>query len=99
MTDKEIVKALRCCADKNCKGCPMVVKANCRETVANLSWDIINRQRAEIEELNRHLAIWKDIAHRETKYVEMARAEAIKEFAERGAIQSESSETSIATLN
>ena len=38
---------------------------------------------AEIERLNSDLRVWNDIAHRETEYVEIAKAEAIKEFAER----------------
>lgn len=38
---------------------------------------------AEIERLQKDLGIWKDIAHRETRYVDIAKAEAYKEFAER----------------
>lgn len=41
---------------------------------------IINRLQAEIERLNNDLRVWKDIAHRETGYVGIAKAEAIKEF-------------------
>lgn len=59
------------------------------EDVAFLK-DFINRQKAEIERLNhiraelsKEIDIWKDIAKRETGYVGIARAEAIREFAER----------------
>lgn len=52
--------------------------------------DFINRQKAEIERLNhiraelsKEIDIWKDIAKRETGYVGIARAEAIREFADR----------------
>ena len=38
---------------------------------------------AEIERLNSDLRVWNDIAHRETEYFEIAKAEAIKEFADR----------------
>lgn len=51
MTDKEIVKALRCCADRYCKGCSEHEKANCKETISALAWDLITRQQAEIEHL------------------------------------------------
>lgn len=37
----------------------------------------------EIEGLQKDLGIWKDIATRETSYVSIAKAEAIKEFAEK----------------
>ena len=49
MSDKEIIKALRCCADKGCKFCSEQGKLHCRETVASLAWDLIYRQKAEIE--------------------------------------------------
>ena len=39
--------------------------------------------KAEIERLQNDLSTWKDIAHRETSYVSIAKAEAVKEFAER----------------
>ena len=49
MTDNEIMKALRCCADRYCKGCSEQGKANCRESIAALAWDLICRQKEEIE--------------------------------------------------
>ena len=57
MTDNEIIKAIRCCAaNGSCDGCPlnygehddMCVIINLRNAL-----DLINRQRAEIERLER----------------------------------------------
>ena len=42
-----------------------------------------NSYKAEVERLQNDLSTWKDIAHRETSYVSIAKAEAVKEFAER----------------
>lgn len=83
MIDEEIVKALRCCADRYCKGCSMQGKANCRETVAALSWDIINRQKAEIERLKREAVIDANEIKCTRIHRDRARVEAIKEFAEK----------------
>ena len=49
MTDNDIMKALRCCSDRYCKGCSEQSKANCRESIAALAWDLIYRQKEEIE--------------------------------------------------
>ena len=56
MTDEQIIKALRCCADKGCSFCSEKGKAYCKETVASLAWDLIQRQNAEIERLREELA-------------------------------------------
>jgi len=53
MTDSEIVKALRCCADRYCKGCSEHEKANCKETISALAWDLIIRQQEENKKLKR----------------------------------------------
>lgn len=76
MTDNDIMKALRCCADRYCKGCSEQGKANCRESIAALAWDLICRQKAEIAEYQKHID--QDIIYQ--KAVEV---EAIKGFAER----------------
>lgn len=41
---------------------------------------LVDDQQAEIERLQNDLSTWKDIAHRETSYVSIAKAEAIKEL-------------------
>ncbi len=76
MTDNDIMKALRCCADRYCKGCSEQGKANCRESIAALAWDLICRQKAEIAEYQKHID--QDIIYQ--KAVEV---EAIKGFAEK----------------
>ena len=60
MTDNEIIEALRCCADRYCKGCSEQGKANCRESVAALAWDLIDRQKAEIKRLKAEINVTKD---------------------------------------
>lgn len=76
LTDNDIMKALRCCADRYCKGCSEQGKENCRESIAALAWDLIYRQKAEIAEYQKHID--QDIIYQ--KAVEL---EAIKGFAER----------------
>ena len=52
MTNNEIIKALMCCGDKNCKYCPNFSEdIECSEKLIKLSLDLINRQKAEIEQL------------------------------------------------
>ena len=62
MTDNEIIKALECCSDdepKFCSVCPYYLQDKdndyCREDMNKDALSIINRQKAEIEELNREL--------------------------------------------
>ena len=81
MTDNEIIKALDCFSGKEiyCKNCAYRDNSNmgiCRRNAAKDTIDLINRQRAEIEDLkdkNEHLAV----------FLTEAKAEAIKEFAEK----------------
>lgn len=57
MTDAEIIKALECCINNNgiCEDCPLLNKRNssieCTVELIRDALDLINRQRAEIEEL------------------------------------------------
>lgn len=85
MTHKEIIKALECCKpgnDEGCLNCPLdnFSLPDCAERLSKESIDLINRQQAEIEqwkeEANRYQTLW-------CEDVQFARAEAIKEFAER----------------
>jgi hypothetical protein len=60
MTDNEIIKALECCTTNgaSCKGCPAFVKvdrSNCKKYFRG-AIDLINRQKAEIDDLNKDLA-------------------------------------------
>lgn len=58
MTDKEIIQALECCRDKifkGCDNCPMDEDNDCIEIVCANAVDLINRQQAEIEGLQKTL--------------------------------------------
>ena len=79
-TDDEIAKALECCREKDCCDCPMseYPQTICEWDAFDLAIDIINRQKAEIERLKEAYAIYE-----ETTGLKLARAETIKEFAER----------------
>ena len=74
MKDNEIIKALRCCADKGCKFCAEQGKPHCKETVASLAWDLIYRQKAEIERLEKLLDEKCD------RCIERTKSEAYREF-------------------
>lgn len=86
-TDDEIVKALECCCDvdvDSCNKCPIyphslnMTQTECMETAMRNALDLINRQKEEIESLKEAYAIYE-----ETTGLKLARAETIKEFAER----------------
>ena len=47
MTDKEIVQALRCCAEGECKDCQLYGKTACVETLCKYALDLIERLTAE----------------------------------------------------
>ena len=57
MTDNEIIKALECCGRESCNGCPYR-NGKCHQgnPMIRDARDLINRQRAEIEQLKRNLA-------------------------------------------
>ena len=94
MTDNDIIKALECHADPDvatCEECPMLNIRDCAYKVSKNALDLINRQKAEIERLSklaleRHTHIYNLNSEieklRKTRYSD-AKAEAIKEFAER----------------
>ena len=71
LTDNEIIKALECC------DLPV------GETVLDGALNLINRQKAEIERLQKHIQEGIDLAKQIPEMVALAQAEAIKQFAER----------------
>lgn len=85
MTDNEIIKALENCnlpySDYKCVSCPLYdTESNCKTALIVIALDLINRQKAEIEQ-------WKEEAN---KYQSLfasacteAKSEAVREFAER----------------
>lgn len=79
-TDNEIVKALECCCKDNyegdCQNCPLQLNGGCNVILAEHALDLINRQKAEIDEKSNRLREVLSI-------VAELKTEAIKEFAER----------------
>jgi len=99
MTDNEIIKALERCSTTmagECKECPLYKQVdNCTSKLTKDALDLINRQKAEIERLqkenNDKFNKWEILDNRtKERYAELyeetkvvVRAEAIKEFVER----------------
>ena len=79
LTDNEIKKALECCSNAEpCENCPY--QKQCDETdLAEIALDLINRQQAEIERLQKENNQFSDIG----KMYSEIKSEAIKEFAEK----------------
>jgi hypothetical protein len=58
MKDKEIIKALECCTDKNnCSNCPLLDVAHCDIALATHSLDLINRQKQTIREITEQFVV------------------------------------------
>ena len=86
MTDNDIIKALECCSNAEpCSNCPY--QKQCDETdLAEIALDLINRQKAEIESLEKDSKRLKKVQMQLDDAMKMystIKAEAIKEFAER----------------
>lgn len=82
MTDNEIIKALEYCRQQGitseCERCK--VKSGCRATLIENAFDLINRQKAEIERLKEDMhACVREVSRSH----EIDRIKAIREFAER----------------
>ena len=61
MTDKEIIRALRCCAEGECKDCAMHEdKQRCQENLLDKAADLIERLTAESADLRKEIE-WKDM--------------------------------------
>lgn len=89
VTDTEIIKALECFAldkdfdDSQCIGCAFEHKfctANMSVDIAKPALSLINRQKAEIERLQKHIQEGIDLAKQIPEMVATAQTEAIKEF-------------------
>lgn len=62
MTQKEIVTALRCCAEGECRGCTIHNdKQRCQERVLDAAADLIENQQRHIEALMKANAALRDI--------------------------------------
>ena len=81
MTDKEIVQALRCCADGECKDCAMHEdKQRCQENLLDKAADLIERLTAESADIRKEIE-WKDMV------IALAQKEQAKAEAERDALR------------
>ena len=95
MTDNEIIKALEVCHKcvyGSCPECPLHGVGGCDSELMKYALNLIKRQKAEIERLEKIEIVFDEIEDTinplpfETDYdkaVKQAKAEAIKEFAER----------------
>lgn len=90
-TDDEIVKAVKCCyfLHTGCICCPFNGVAGCMNESGEAILDLINRQKAEIADERARKELCAEVIKRLDKENETARAEAIKEFAERLRAKSE----------
>lgn len=82
MTETEVIKALECCevGKDKCRKCPFYCTVPaCSRYLAQFALDLINRQQAEIEKLQKENERFADIG----KMYSEVRAEVIKEFANR----------------
>ena len=80
-TYEQTKKALECCKHKTpeCNKCP-IRQAGCAMLIASLALDLINRQEAEIKRLKEKNRLANQCT---PKAIRRARAEVIKEFAQR----------------
>lgn len=90
MTDEQIIKALECCTidgEKDCFNCAETNWVSCKTTLMKQALDLIDRQKAEIEQLRHRDEELLLKNHTFDKYynehITKAKSEAIKEFAER----------------
>lgn len=87
-TDEEIIKAVECCSEPCCvcDECPLYcVGVNCSSfELHRYALDLINRQKSEIERLNKKVEELSDVLSDtiRIRYAE-AKTEAYKEFAEK----------------
>ena len=80
LTDNEIIKALECCcgtAHDSCRDCPYD-DIGCEDKLEKDALDLINRQKAEIERLQKQLKEGIDLSD---SVVKIFKAEVIKGFA------------------
>ena len=101
-TDEDIIKALECCIKEDyekirkalCAKCPYCKNTNCKSLLQQDVLNLINRYKADVEELKAVADAELDTIHdigedyervleEEPILIQKAKAEAIKEFAER----------------
>ena len=83
MTDNEIIKALECCI--SCENCDICTQhsTECVSDLLKLAYDLITCQREDIENLKIENQSLRGAANSYKIHYNEARAEAVKEFAEK----------------
>lgn len=64
MTYEEIIQALRCCAEGECKDCQLYGKIACVETLCKYALDLIERLTAENAALREKVPQWISVEDR-----------------------------------
>ena len=90
MIDNDIIKALECCLNRDCKKSPMEIcdpcpyfhEGNCTDLLKENALNLINRQKAEIEMLNKTIESLQATVREINRYFDDKVAEAIREFVE-----------------
>ena len=75
MTDNEIIKALECCRNDECSQCPLQDGVCSEKDVIKDALDLINRQKAEIERLNKRVDGQKKAMFEQQSYTAELQAE------------------------
>lgn len=83
MTDNEIIKYLECCPIEDCNNCPASKFGSCIDIAMEEALALINRQKAEIDRLIFDVTTYRLRWAKATAKLDTAKAEAVKEFAER----------------
>ena len=90
MTDNEIIKALELCFSagfKQCEECPLKSQQDemftCIKIKQKNALDLINRQKAEIEKLQKAIKVQDIMIEQQDYKLKQAKSEAIKEFAKK----------------
>ena len=82
MTDNDIIKALECCCkNNNCEGCPLDYfdfSSQCASELAIKSLDLINRQQAENERLEKENTVFGEIIKKQDDEISALRKDLLK---------------------
>ena len=99
MTDNEIIKVLECCMQTEniscCAKCSLRDKDYCYSEVSKYALDLINRQKAEIERLQKHNSV---VAHKHYDDGIKEFAEKVNELLERYSVIHENAEAAISDV-
>lgn len=84
LTDAEIMQILECCSVENCEECKRnwsyVSQWDCMRHIMRISLNLINREKAEVERLNKETKLTIDsIRKLAVELIESAKSEAIKD--------------------